>query len=195
MTAGQCLHLEHDRFSSVRAGISADIQRYLTKSPHDVARGNSFKRRLSALLTPEVLPVFLYRIAHYLNVKRWRRLAMTVARINELVHKVHITPQSCIGPGFRLPHPVGVTFNGQAGHGLTVYTTAVCCSEAEGWDAPLERAPTLGNNVTIDGHAVVLGKIQIGDGTTVVCSVRLSRSAPAGVLVASKARHITIRRS
>jgi serine O-acetyltransferase len=190
----QCLARRHHRLSSLRGAVSQDIQRYLTKSPHDLARGDTFKTRLSACLTPEVFPVVLHRVAHYFYAAGWRRLATAVTRINSYLHKVNISPQSCIGPGFRLPHPAGVTFHGQAGRGLTVYSLAICCAQTAGWHGSLETGPLFGDYVTVGAHAVVLGRITVGDRTRIAYSARLDCDAPSDVLVASKFSRPSIRR-
>lgn len=101
MTAapGECTAYGHHKLSAVWASLSEDIVRYLNKSPENQAAGDNFKTRVSALLTPQLLCLVLYRVSHYLHVTGWRRSGVAVARFNFLVHKVSITPQSCIGPG------------------------------------------------------------------------------------------------
>lgn len=182
-----CLDFEHHRFSGVRANLSADIVRYLTISPQNVALGDSFKRRLSALLRPELQSLTLHRIAHYLYVRNWRRAATLVSRFNFLLHKVYITPQSCIGPGCRLPHPMAVSFHGRAGRGLTLFSLGICCPRAPLLAGPVELGPTLGDRVTIGAHSVVIGPVTVGDDTKVAFSVGVNEDTPAGVLVVSRA--------
>jgi serine O-acetyltransferase len=191
--SAECLARKHDRFSTLRSNVSEDIARFLTKSSHDLARGDTWKTRWSAFLTPEVFPVFWYRVAHYLNVTGWPRLAIFVTRINSLLHKVYITPQSCIGPGFRLPHPAGVTFHGKAGRGLTIYSLGICCAGTDEWGGPRETGPALGEYVTIGAHAVVQGNVAVGDSTIVAYAARLDRDAPGGILVSSGSLRASIR--
>jgi len=165
---------------------SEDIVRYLTKSPENQAAGDNFKTRLSASLTPELLCLLLYRISHYLHVKRWQRLAVVVSRLNLFLHKVSITPESCIGPGCRLSHPAGVTFQGRAGRGLTLYSLAVCCAREGFGDGPAERGPRLGDRVTVGAHAVLMGPINVGDDSKIPFSVVLDQDSPPGALVFSR---------
>jgi len=184
---------EHYRLSALRKSWSEDILRFLTKSTENRAAGDNFKSRLSASLTPELLCLLLYRISHYLYVNSWRRLAVVVSRLNLLLHKVSITPQSCIGPGCRLSHPAGVTFQGTAGRGLTLYSLAVCCAREGSGDGPVERGPRLGDRVTVGAHAVLLGPISVGNDTQIAFSVGLDRDTPPGVLVYSKSLRLTER--
>ncbi len=188
----QCIAYGHYNLATIWSSLSEDILRYLNKSPENQAAGDKFKTRLGAFLTPQLLCLFLHRLAHYLFLKGWCRLAVVVSRLNLLVHKVSIPPQSCIGPGCFLPHPAGVTFCGTAGRGLTLYSLAVCCPVEGSLGGPMESAPRLGDRVTVGAHAVLLGRITVGDDTKVAFSLRLDRDAPPGVLVISKALRVTI---
>lgn len=161
----QCEMREHQRFSSVLRSLSADIERYLNKSPENQAAGDDFKHRFGALLTPNLLALTLYRFSHWLYVNGWRRPGRILERINFLFHKVSLPMQSCIGPGCFLPHPAGVTFWGSAGSGLTLYSLAVCCPTTAIAAGPAELGPTLGDDVTIGAHAVVIGPVSIGSRT------------------------------
>jgi serine O-acetyltransferase len=175
----------------VRAGVAADVVRYLNKSPENQAAGDGLKHRVGALLTPGLLALLAHRTSHYLHLNGWRRLAWLLASANRLLHRVHIPPGSCIGPGCLLPHPAGVTFIGRAGAGLTVYSRAVCCPRT-----PLEEdaaaGPRLGDRVTVGGHAVVLGPARVGDDSKVAFTVALDRDAPARSLVVSATIHARV---
>jgi serine O-acetyltransferase len=182
----QCVAYGHDTLSGVRRCVSEDILRYITKSPENLSGGDDFKHRLSAFVTPELLCLAIYRVAHYLWVNRWRRLAVLASRLNFLMHKVSITAQSCIGPGCRLSHPAGVTFHGQAGRGLTLFSLAVCCSREDCWQGSIDTGPQLADNVTVGAHAVLLGPITVGESTKIAFCICLERDSPSGVLVVSK---------
>jgi len=188
----QCIIHGHQKFSTVFSSFSEDILRYLNKSPENQAAGNTFKTRLGAFLTPQLQCLLLYRIAHYLFVKGWKRPAIVVSQLNLLFNKVSIPPQSCIGSGCFLPHPAGVTFYGAAGRGLTLYSLAVCCPLDASLSAPLKSAPCLGDRVSVGAHAVLIGPITVGDDTKIAFSLRLHRDTPPGVLVISKALRITM---
>jgi serine O-acetyltransferase len=182
-----CRARGHNTLVGLWFNLSEDVARYLTKSPANIALGDSLKTRLSALLTPELLCLFLYRLSHYLYVARWHRLANAMSRLNCLVHRVTITPQSCIGPGCRLPHPACITFHGRAGSGLTLYSRAVCCPKQPLLDGPVELGPNLGERVSIGGHAVVMGPIHLGDDTKLAFTVWIDHDVPARSLVVSAA--------
>jgi serine O-acetyltransferase len=185
-----------DTIAGVRRAIRADVGRYLTMSPENIALGDAPKRRLSAWLRPELQCLTLYRVSHYLWTKRLRGPARTIARLNRLLHRATISPQSVIGPGCRLPHPAGVTFHGRAGTGLTVFSIALCCAESGLADGPVELGPLLGANVTLGGHATVVGPVAIGDWVTIAYNVAVcahqTRDVPADRLVVSEANRMRV---
>jgi serine O-acetyltransferase len=158
-----CDKYHHSFWKGLRFNIRQDINRYLTKSQTNKALGKGFKRRLSAFFMPEIQCLILYRLAHFLYVNQWKNLGLFVARLNQIVHKVNIPPQSCIGPGCRLSHPPGVVFHGSAGKRLTLFSLAVCYSSTASADAILEACPRIGNNVQLGAYTTVSGPIKISD--------------------------------
>jgi serine acetyltransferase len=190
--AGRCAAFEHRRLRIVWTSLGEDIRRYINKSPENKAAGDDFKHRFGALLTAQLLCLLLYRTAHFLYVNGRRGPAAFLSRLNFLVHKVSIPPQSCIGPGCLLPHPAGLMFYGTAGRGLTLYSLCVCCP-IEPLDDSAEAGPRLGNDVTVGGHAVVLGPITVGDLTKIGFKVRLDHDTPSGAMVVSRWSQATCR--
>jgi serine O-acetyltransferase len=189
----ECMERNHHTLRGVCANLSADIARFLTKSPGDIARGDTVTARLSAFLRPELQSLCMHRIAHYLYVRRWRRLSRMVTRANQFWHRVSITPQSCIGPGCRLPHPSNVSFHGRAGGGLTVYALGICCPCEPVLDQPIEAGPVLGDRVSVGAQAVILGPVIVGDDVKVAFSVHVDRDIPPSVLVVSQAQRVVMR--
>ncbi|MGH9786940.1 MAG: hypothetical protein ACRD88_22440 [Terriglobia bacterium] len=185
--SSECLGYGHDQLSAIPRSVSEDIRCYLNRWGENPTARNDFLHCMSAFWTPGVLSVFLHRISHYLDVNHWRRSAVWVSRLNFLLHKVSITPQSCIGPSCFLPHPAGVTFHGRAGRGLRLYSLAVCCAWEDSLDGPLESGPCLGDSVTVGAHAVLLGPIVVGRDTKLAYGVRVDRDTPPGILGISPA--------
>jgi serine acetyltransferase len=177
--SANCVRWRHKEFRSIGCAVSADILRFLNKSPENQASGDTFKSRTSALLTPQLLSLLAYRIAHYLHVHGWRRAAAALVRFNMIAHKVNLPADSCIGPGCFLPHPAGVSFYGSAGRGLTLYSLAMCLPAL----APLSGVARLGDEITVGAHSSLAGALEVGDRTKIAFAVPLRRSAPAGVMV------------
>lgn len=170
-----------------------DLLRYLNQSPEHRAAGDTLKSRISAILSPQIQTVVLYRLSHWFWSKGWRQTATALATLNALIFKVIISPAASIGPGLFLPHPPGITFCGSAGRGLTMYSMAVCCpSFDDGWSA--QKGPRLGDTIRVGAHAVVHGPIQVGDRARIGFWVVLDRDAPPDALVVSKAMRATLSR-
>ncbi len=174
-----CLRWRHAEFRSLREGLRADTQRFLNKSPENQASGNTFKSRLSARLTPQLLCLVVYRLSHYLHANGWVRLAGALSRFNMVVHKLNLPADSCIGPGCLLPHPAGVTFYGSAGRGLTLYSLAICMPGL----VPPFGVVQLGDEVSVGGHCSLAGALKVGHRTKISFNVPLRHDVPEGMIV------------
>ena len=149
----------------LRACVRADIERAIGYAAAFSGTHAGFLRRLSFALTPPIMFVTLHRVAHLLHVRGWRRVARLVARANHTVHRADITPASCVGAGFYVPHTPGVVFHGTAGADLTLYYRACVLPAAPTsptWTAATD-APRLGRGVTLGVFAVVHGAVTVGD--------------------------------
>jgi serine O-acetyltransferase len=189
----RCREHGHHTWRGTWRNVQADLRRQLATLPGSTAEGAGFKRKMGAFLRPEIQSLFLHRVSHYFHVSGWRRLGHALGRFNYLLHKVSITPQSCIGAGCRLPHPPGVFFHGQAGCDLTVFSLAVCSTTERSLEGPVDNGPNLGDRVLLGAHAVLIGPVTVGNDTKIPYSVRLAQDAPAGVIVASKNLRLTYR--
>jgi serine O-acetyltransferase len=183
----RCILYKHHKVVSILSAVREDIVRFATFSPYYRPEIN-FKTQLSIFFKPAILCLLCYRIGHYLHVRRWRRLAHAVSRFNLLMHKANIPPQSCIGPGFFLGHCPASSFHGAAGRNLTMFSLAVCCPRDDS-----HEGPWLGDDVTIGGHAVVIGSITIGDNVKIAPLTRLDVDCPGDTLVASARMHPKLR--
>ena len=188
----RCLSFAHHRLSGIRAAVARDIRRYATFSPEYHPRLN-LATSLSIFFKPSILCLACYRVSHYLHLHRWSRVARLLSTLNLLVHKAHIPPESCIGPGCFLGHCPGLTFQGRAGENLTLLSLAICCpAEQEFGDA--RAGPRLGDGVMVGAHAVVIGNITVGDDVRVATNTWLSVDSPPHNLVyCERVRHIARR--
>jgi serine O-acetyltransferase len=176
----------HHSWSGTWGNVKEDITRQLNWSPESQLLEKTAARQISAFFRPEIQALFIYRLSHFLCIRGWRRTAAVVARINLTLHKVRITPQSCIGPACRLPHPPGVYFHGAAGRELTLFSMAICGASESVIEGPLSMHPTLGNRVSLGATAVVSGPVSVGDDTKIPYTVNLTKDAPARMIVFSK---------
>jgi serine O-acetyltransferase len=181
-----CSCRREDGWRPVWRALHDDVSRFLNKSPENQAVGDTLKSRTGALLTPQLLCLLWYRVAHRLHVAGWRRLARAVVRLNAFVHRVQLSADSCIGPGCLLPHPAGLVFVGHAGPQLTIYSMAVCCPDSAGPMAPADLGPHLGADVSVGVQAVLLGPLQVGDGARIGPCVKLVRDLPPQVMALAR---------
>jgi serine O-acetyltransferase len=111
-------------------------------------------------LHPGYVAVALYRIAHYLHLKGWRRTARLIRLANMLFTGADIGSSASIGAGIVIANPQAVTIHGTLGENCTVMAHA-----SIGWPAgPGDAAtPVLGDHVTLEPGALVLGGITVGN--------------------------------
>jgi serine O-acetyltransferase len=185
----RCAAYSHHRLSGLRSAIAEDIRRYATYS-------SSYRPRLTLLTgvsifcKPALLCLCFHRLAHYCYVRRWHVLAHLCSRLNLIVHKAHIPPQSCIGPGCFLGHCPGLTFHGTAGRDLTLLSLAICCPDELDFGSGPDQGPCLGDGVLIGAHAVVIGPVQVGDGAKVAANTWLNFDCAAQtVAYSARVRH------
>jgi serine O-acetyltransferase len=153
-------------------------------------------RRLAHLMVPSAYCALLFRLAHLLHAKDWRRLAAMVTLANRSLCGVMLHPASVIGPGLFVPHPVGVTFCGRAGANLTIYPMGYVCPAAfPGWlaAAPADW-PRLGGNVRIGTYAAVIGDVAVGDNAIVGVHVVIRTDLPAGLSAVVRPNWRTVRK-
>jgi serine acetyltransferase len=117
----------------------------------------------------------------------WRRLLIAL-------HGCDFQPHCRIGPGLRMPHPIGIL----VGHGvlgrdvvlqhhitLSAVTTNWNTGGSPGWFQ-------VGDGVTIFTGTVIAGQIAIGDGAVIGANSLIVRDIPAGhIVIAGRTRPAT----
>lgn len=145
----------------------------------------SLLQRVNIFLFPSSQCAFFHRIAHWLYVKRWKRLAFFVSRVNYILHRCEISPNSRIGPGVFIPHTVGVVFCGRAGARFGLfprsYTGAGRLPVLT--DEFLEHCPVIGDDAIVGVDVVLSGPVKVGDGSFVTTQVVYSRDVPPWTMV------------
>jgi len=95
-------------------------------------------------------------------------------------HSIDIQGGMQIGPGLVFPHPHGVTFGWGAriGRDVTILQNVTIGGLVHRADGRV--SPTIGDDVVIYGHSLVLGPITIGDGAVVGAGSWLARDLAPG---------------
>jgi len=157
-------------------------------------RGDPAARSVDEVLLcyPGVLAMIHHRIAHQLYVLGVPLLARLVAESAHAQTGIDIHPGARIGPGFFIDHGTGVVIGETAeiGRNVRVYQAVTLGAKrfATDQDGQLQkggaRHPIVEDEVVIYAGATILGRVTIGQGSTIGGNVWLTRSVPAGSRIA-----------
>ena len=137
-------------------------------------------RKLSIFLTPSLLCVALFRMAHWAWSQGHGHLAWWISHLNQWIHGASLHPAARVGGGLYIPHTVGVIFEGHAGRNLVLYANSVVAgghNHPRTWDGA-GFAPSLGENVTVGAYAVISGAIQVGSRVRVAPCAVVNQNVP-----------------
>lgn len=174
--------------------IEQDILRYMHFSSDFSGDKVSFMRKLGAFLTPSVMCVAIYRVAHACHVRNWQWLASFFNGLNRLLHHCYISPGARIGPGLYIPHCSGIYFYGHAGKNLMLYARAVVGANEAVFSSNTVRddAPIIGDDVMVGAFAVVSGPVSIGDNCKIGANVLLQTDTEADMTVFDRGKGVNI---
>ena len=144
------------------------------------------------LCYPGVLAMTYHRIAHRLYTLGVPLLARIVSELAHGQTGIDIHPGASIGPGFFIDHGTGVVIGETAkiGRNVRLYQAVTLGAKrfATDSDGHLQkggdRHPVLEDDVVIYAGATVLGRVTIGQGSTIGGNVWLTRSVPPGSRIA-----------
>jgi O-antigen/teichoic acid export membrane protein/serine acetyltransferase len=162
-----------------------DLQAWKRNSVLDATAGEvpvSFRDALALLWSQlGVRATWLYR----LSAEAWRLriplLVSMLARRNIRRYGLDIAPETPIGPGLYIPHPVATVVRARAiGHHCRILSAVVIGTR----DGCAERAgPVLGDNVLLGAGARVLGGLKIGDSARIGANAVVLDDVPNGATV------------
>ncbi len=127
----------------------------------------------------------LYRIANHFARRGHRFTARFFWHLNFLVTGADVSEYADLDEGLALLAPLGTVIAGKAGRNLTMLACAGIGGEVgrfENIGAGLGLA-VLGDDVTIEAHAGVLGPVRIGDRVRIPAGVVVTRDIPADGIV------------
>jgi len=135
----------------------------------------------AAVFEPGFGTLLLHRVSVLLDRARFQRTAKLLWRLNVLGSGCHIHLSSDIGPGLKLPHPIGIVIGEgcRIGAGVTVFQHVTIGR------ALMEGAyPLIEDGVTLFPGAVVVGAITLGAGVIVGANSVVRHDVPAAAVVA-----------
>ena len=140
------------------------------------------------LCYPGILAVIHHRLAHYLYRAGLPLLARISSEIAHSATGIDIHPGAQIGQSFFIDHGTGVVIGETAiiGERVRIYQAVTLGAKRfpADEDGQLQkghaRHPIVEDDVVIYAGATILGRITIGEGSTIGGNVWLTRSVPAG---------------
>jgi serine O-acetyltransferase len=156
--------------------IKRDISSVLERDP-------AARSRLEVFLVYSGLhAIWVYRIAHWLWIRKLYFLARWLSQAACILTGVEIHPGSTIGPGLFIDHGMGVVIGETAeiGVDVTLYhgVTLGGTSLEKG-----KRHPTLGDRVVVGAGAKILGPIKIGNDSRIGANAVVVQSVPENSVV------------
>lgn len=128
--------------------------------------------------------VFLFRFSSFFYRQgAWAKpLARFVWQLNLLIHHCDIAPESDIGGGLFLPHPLGIVIGKKVriGERVTLYQNTTIGLRHSRDALSEDDYPTLGNDVLVTAGAVIAGNIHIGDHSVIGANAVVLNDVPAG---------------
>lgn len=154
--------------------IKQDIQRY------------GFRKRnvLKSWLSGHTFFVVLnFRIANWLYRHHIKLLPEMIKFRTMKRYCCEISPYATIGPGFFIPHSLGIVIGHEvvAGKNLEIFQNVTIGSNRKERNGRM--MPIIGDNVSIGSGAVVVGAINIGNNVRIGANSYVDKDIPNNVVV------------
>lgn len=155
--------------------IKQDISRY------QIRKSGLIKAWLSG---HSFFVVLNYRIANWLYRHHIKLLPEIIKFRTMRRYCCEISPYATIGPGFFLPHCIGIVIGHEviAGSNLELFQNVTIGSNRKEQNGRF--MPVIGDNVSIGSGAVVVGPITIGDNVQIGANSYVDKDIPSNVVVA-----------
>lgn len=165
------------RLQGIYAHIQEDIDAVLKLDPSARSRWSVFVGALG------MHAVWAYRIQHWLWNRGAKGLAEFLARRTRRRYGIEIHPAAQIGHRFVIDHGMGIVIGATSviGDDCLMYqgVTLGMTGKHAG-----KRHPSLGNNVVVGAHAILLGSITVGNRAKIAAGAVCVHDVPQDVSVA-----------
>ncbi|CAN5321391.1 serine O-acetyltransferase [soil metagenome] len=153
-------------------------------------RGDPAARSVDEVLLcyPGIHAMIHHRIAHQLQLLGVPLIARIIAELAHSATGIDIHPSASISPGFFIDHGTGVVIGETAQIGRNVRLYQAVTLGAKRFETTEDgllqkgapRHPIVEDDVVIYAGATILGRVTIGQGSTIGGNVWLTRSVPPG---------------
>lgn len=149
-------------------------------------KGSSLRSPLTlinVLLYPGVMAVIVFRLASFFH--RWylRPFSRLLYILNLVLFGAEMMPSAKVGPGFAMPHPVGVGLGGGVRMGRNVRMFGLV---RLGGQFGTNGQPTVGDDCWLLDGAKIFGGVTIGDRSVVGADSLVLDSIPSDVIAAGR---------
>ena len=151
-------------------------------------RDPSATSKLEILLTsPGLHAVWWHRISAFFYVKLgWRLVGRLSSQWGRFWTGIEIHPSAKIGRRVFIDHGMGVVIGATAIVGDDVLMYHGVTLGGKTLERGVKRHPTIGNNVSLGAHAIILGDIMVGDGAQIGAQSIVTKDVKPGAVVVGK---------
>lgn len=181
-----------NRIPEIRHLLSLDVQASFDGDPAAADTDET------VFCYPGIDAIFIHRVAHEL----WNLKVPLVPRImTEYAHNetgIDIHPGATLGESFFIDHGTGVVIGETVSIGarVKIYQGVTLGAKStrggQSWKG-MKRHPTIEDDVTIYGGAIILGDVTIGRGSTIGGSVFVTQDVPPGHMVSMAKLELHVR--
>ncbi|OQR34045.1 serine acetyltransferase [Pseudomonas sp. Bc-h] len=185
-----CADVHAERLIQDFASALPQIRRVLDTDVLAAYHGDPAARSVDEVLLcyPGILAIIHHRLAHHLYNNGLPLLARISSELAHSATGIDIHPGAQIGPSFFIDHGTGVVIGETAiiGERVRIYQAVTLGAKRfpADEDGQLQkghaRHPIVENDVVIYAGATILGRITIGQGSTIGGNVWLTRGVPPG---------------
>ena len=152
------------------------------------ARDPAATSKLELLLSsPGLHAVWWHRISAFFYVKlNWRLVGRLSSQWGRFWTGIEIHPSAKIGRRVFIDHGMGVVIGATAIVGDDVLMYHGVTLGGKTLERGAKRHPTIGNNVSLGAHAIILGDITVGDGAQIGAQAIVTKNVKPGAVVVGK---------
>ena len=163
------------------------LKELLTEDVEAISRNDPAAESLQEIIYcyPAVTAMLHHRVAHQLSLQGVKVLPRMLAEYAHSQTGIDIHPEATIGHHFAIDHGTGIVIGQTAiiGNYVTLYQGVTVGArnfkyDENGLPRNIPRHPIIGDGVTVYSNASLLGRITIGEGSTIGGNVWLTHSVP-----------------
>jgi len=150
----------------------------------DPTRSHGLARTFDVLSQAGFLSLVLYRSGASVHRRGHKLLARLLLHLNVFIFNCEIYPQTVIGPGATITHPLGVAIGAGVVMGRDVRIHGLVRIGTAGYeDGRPDGFPVIGDRCRLFDHAMLFGPIEIGPDAKIGANALVLHSVPAGAVV------------